>query len=706
MENTMSSINTNLSALTAQNNLREQTKEMDQAMGRLASGLRINSAADDAAGSAIASKMEAQVRSLGVAIRNANDAISLTQTAEGALNEVENIIQRMRELSVQAGNSTLNQSDRDQIQLEMNQLASEIDAISKKTHFNNVKLLNGSRDDVTMQIGTSATDTLDIKLENTSVSALGIGSSDAVATGTFITDRVITLVDVTKTDVKLNGEDIFATNMDVSATPVRGADDDVQGAPDGAAGNAGQFGAIALATKINTNTGKHGVTAEAFNVVTATSNIYTAEDVTINNVTVQSRATIDEFIAAVNAEVHEVQASINSDGFLQFTNNGATIGFDAEFMGITADEYGGFVKMTSEDGSLIEIEAGSKNNGYTAATGNLADLLEYGMVEVKAGENGQVVYGGNAIVDGTVLQASDGLKINDVLIEKLATQTTDNVSAADKANAINAKSALTNVTASGHNSIDIVLGLGAATMSEHANAAINGITCDFSSDTSVKNVVDEINAKMAGKNDIVASTTIEGNLRLESASGSTIVIDDTSDTSGQGVLFASATYTRDGSTVTVTNGAATARGFIDLTSLDGSAIKIEDGQEPTDATSNVGTDRIGFSSTNEEGNESTGVSVATVQNATSSLASIDAALDQVAKFRASFGAYENRLDATINNLTTLQVNTDAARSRIEDADFAAETSNLTKSQILSQAATSMLAQANASKQNLLALLQG
>ena len=91
-------------------------------MERLSSGLRINSAADDAAGSAIASKMEAQVRSLGVAIRNANDAISITQTAEGALGEVENILQRMRELSVQAGNSTLNSADRAQIQNEINQL--------------------------------------------------------------------------------------------------------------------------------------------------------------------------------------------------------------------------------------------------------------------------------------------------------------------------------------------------------------------------------------------------------------------------------------------------------------------------------------------------------------------------------------------------------------------------------------------------------
>ena len=701
----MSSINTNLSALNAQHNLQKQEREMDQAMARLSSGQRINSAADDAAGSAIASKMEAQVRSLGVAIRNANDAISLTQTAEGALGEVENILQRMRELSVQAGNSTLNQSDRDQIQLEMNQLAEEIDTISDNTNFNNVSLLNGSQNSVTMQIGTQADDTLEIALDNTSVSALGIGSSDTVTKGQFITDRVITLVDVTATDVKLNGEDIFASNLDISATTVRGASDDQKGAPDGAAGDDGQLGAIALATKINTNTGKHGVTAEAFNIVTAKSNVYEAGSVVINNVTVQSRATLAEFITAVNEEVHEVEASINNDGFLQFTNNGATIGFDADFMGITADEYGGFVKMTSNDGSLIEIEAGSKNNGFQAATGTLADLLEFGMVEVKAGVNGQTIYGGNAVVDGTVLQASDGLKINDVLIEMLSTQTTDNVSAGDKANAINAKSALTGVIASGSNSIDIVLGLGQATMAEHSTATINGVTVDFSGDTSVKDVVDAVNAAMSGNNDIVASTTVEGNLQLSSASGATIAVNDTTATTGgAGKLFVSATYTRDGSTATITSGVGTLRGFIDLTSLDGTAIKIEDGQQ--DTAVDTGTDRIGFSSTNEEGTESRGVSVATVDAASSSLSSLDTALETVSKFRASFGAYENRLDATINNLTTLKVNTDAARSRIEDADFAAETSNLTKSQILSQAATSMLAQANASKQNLLALLQG
>ena len=700
----MSSINTNLSALNAQNNLQKQSKEADQAMARLSSGLRINSAADDAAGSAIATKMETQVKSLSVAIRNANDAISLTQTAEGALGEIENVLQRMRELSVQAGNSTLNQSDREQIQLEMNQLASEIDSISAKTNFNSVSLLNGSRDSVTMQIGANATDKLDINLDKTTVSALGIGSSDTITKSTFITDRVITIGDLTKTDVKLNGEDIFATDLDISATPVRGVADDQSGALDGAAASTGGLVAIALAEKINTNTGKHGVTAEAFNIVTAKSNVYTAGAVVINNVTVQSRATLGEFIQAVNNEVHEVKASINNEGFLQFTNDGATIGFDSIFMGIAADEYGGFVKMSNNDGSLIEIEAGSKNNGYQAATGNLADVLALGMVEVKENAGGSVTYSSNAAVDGTVLQASDGLKINNVLIEKLDAQTTKNFSAADKANAINAKSALTGVTARGVTSIDIVVDTVTPTMSQHADAAIQGVTMVFTSDVSLQNMVDEINTKLAGKSDVIATATDEGKLRLTSASGVTISYDDTADTTGQGALFKSATYTADASAITTSNGAGSAAGFIELTSLNGDAIKVEDGQE--DTTANSGSDRIGFSSANEEGTESRGVSVATVNSATTSLQSLDAAIEKVSKFRASFGAYENRLDATINNLTTLKVNTDAARSRIQDADFAAETSNMTKSQILSQAATSMLAQANASKQNLLALLQG
>ena len=165
----MASVNTNMGSLVAQANMGKQERAMNTAMERLSSGLRINSAADDAAGSAIASKLTSQVKSLGQAIRNANDAISLTQTAEGALGEVENILQRMRELSVQSGNDTLNASDRSQIQSELDQLAAEIDAIATKTNFNRVNLLDGSNDKLTIQMGIDANDTLDIALNKTTV---------------------------------------------------------------------------------------------------------------------------------------------------------------------------------------------------------------------------------------------------------------------------------------------------------------------------------------------------------------------------------------------------------------------------------------------------------------------------------------------------------------------------------------------------------
>ena len=138
--------------------------------------------------------MEAQVRSLGVAIRNANDAISLTQTAEGALGEVENILQRMRELSVQAGNSTLNATDRAQIQNEINQLANEIDSISAKTNFNKVNLLNGESNKVTMQIGINASDSLDIDLQKTDVTALGIGNSGTSSSASVLTNLLRSFV--------------------------------------------------------------------------------------------------------------------------------------------------------------------------------------------------------------------------------------------------------------------------------------------------------------------------------------------------------------------------------------------------------------------------------------------------------------------------------------------------------------------------------
>lgn len=136
-------INQNITALNAHRNLVATDSALSKSLERLSSGLRINRAADDAAGLAISEKMRGQIKGLAQAIRNAQDAISLIQTAEGALNETHSILQRMRQLAVQAANDTLTPDDREQIQKEINQLIEELDRIGNTTEFNTKKLLNG-----------------------------------------------------------------------------------------------------------------------------------------------------------------------------------------------------------------------------------------------------------------------------------------------------------------------------------------------------------------------------------------------------------------------------------------------------------------------------------------------------------------------------------------------------------------------------------
>jgi len=704
----MTSINTNIGALVAQKNMMENNKELDNAMARISSGLRINSASDDAAGSAIATKMSAQVGSLGVAIRNANDAISLTQTAEGALSEVESILIRMRELSVQAGNSTLNASDRNQIQNEMDQLASEIDSIASKTNFNNVKLLDGSKDKVIMQIGINSSDSMDIKLENTSVSALGIGVSGAGGSATVLTSGRITELgsDISAADIKINGQNWTASLFDVSGTTIDGAATDFSTI---VALAVNELQATAVAQKINENTGVHGVSADAFNELTTTTASYSGGTVTINGTAITASSSKADFIDKVNDTVTGLKAELLTDGNIKFSNvDGGVIEMGANsvaVLGLAVDMYGGYVKLTSTDGSDISIERGAEENGYTSG-GTSSDMSILGFNEVKKNTQGQHVVLGAGPVDSTLLEAASGLKINNILIDKLDSHVAGNSHATDKIAAINNRTADTGVLASGNNSLLVTVDLNGSTKANHDEVQIDGITVDLSTAVSLDLVVSGINTALAGMSSTVASAQ-DGFLKLANGTGGTITISDSVNTTGDGELFTAAKY-EDGVAVTLTTGDGTARGFITLTSQNGSPIKIEDGYADQDSTATgmVGAARIGFESQNEFNNSSSGVNVKTIAGANGSLVAIDQAIASISSFRTGFGASQNRLDASINNLTTLKVNTEAARSRIEDADFAAETTNMTKAQILSQAATSMLAQANSSKQSLLALLQG
>jgi flagellin len=168
-----STINTNINTLTAQRNLGMNQASLSTSIARLSSGLRINSAKDDAAGLAISDRLNAQIKGLNQAVRNANDGISLAQTAEGALKASTDILQRVRELAVQSANATNSAGDRQALQAEVGQLVSELDRISQTTEFNGSKLLNGTFGTQQFQVGANANQTITAATANLRTAVYG-----------------------------------------------------------------------------------------------------------------------------------------------------------------------------------------------------------------------------------------------------------------------------------------------------------------------------------------------------------------------------------------------------------------------------------------------------------------------------------------------------------------------------------------------------
>ncbi len=215
----MTTINTNVMSMTAQRNLGTTSSSLATSMQRLSSGLRVNSAKDDAAGLAISERMNAQVRGLSVAARNANDGISLAQTAEGALGKVGDMLQRMRELAVQSANASNNSSDRTALQAEVTQLRSEIDRVAKTTSFNGTKLLDGTFANATFQVGANAGE--GIAIESTAdVRAQSLGGASFLSTtgmtwATGVATSAGTITGMSVTGPK--GNIIPVGNVDIAA---------------------------------------------------------------------------------------------------------------------------------------------------------------------------------------------------------------------------------------------------------------------------------------------------------------------------------------------------------------------------------------------------------------------------------------------------------------------------------------------------------
>lgn len=348
----MLNILTNVPSLNAQRTLMKNSTQLNQSFQRLSTGLRINSAKDDAAGLAISNRLTSQVRGLNQAVRNANDATSMAQTAEAALGEQQSMLQRLRELAVQSANDSYTVSDRQAIQKEANALISEIDRIASQTSFNSRELLDGSLSDIKFQVGAFESETVSLTIASSRSYALG--SVYSTTSSAMSTDAL------TGSNLTLNGFAVRATT----------ANDDQFSSGSATAS------AIAKAAAINEGFADHGVTAEVNSTVQTGGGAVTAGAIAAGAVTVNGVS-----IGAVTVQAND------ADGALRDAINAV-----ASATGVTASlGTGDELTLTAEDGRNIVLVDGAAETGVAAGT-------YFGTLSLKSEE--VVTVGGTAAAIG------------------------------------------------------------------------------------------------------------------------------------------------------------------------------------------------------------------------------------------------------------------------------------------------------------------
>jgi len=345
-------INSNISSLNAQRHLTKSGRAMARAFERLSSGFRINSAADDAAGLAISTRMTAQVRSLNMAIRNTNDGVSLVQTAESAMYEVNNILERMRELAVQAANDTNTLQDRQSIQGEITQLTAELDRIGNNTEYNTEKLLDGTFTSKDIHVGAQADQTIEVSLADFRSSSLGAVAT-TTSTGDVDSSAISTgdlSIDGTMIEASLAGDDTKSTSLNAAS-------------------------AIAKAAAINKSSGDHKVTATVeVNTYDTVGTLAAVEsgDVAAGELVINGVNVVASGVLASDAGGH-LTAAINSVA--------GTTGVSAELLTT------GFLQLTAADGRNVAVTMagdGYRISGLHSTTGSLVDL---GRVKLTSNES-------------------------------------------------------------------------------------------------------------------------------------------------------------------------------------------------------------------------------------------------------------------------------------------------------------------------------
>jgi len=705
----MSVINTNLKALVSQESMRSSNLKLSDAMERLSTGQRINSAKDDAAGLAISNRMTSQVRGIAKAIQNTNDAISMTQTAEGAYKNISDILQRMRELAVQSSTGTMNDSDRSSMQLEVSQLKMQIEDIAVKTNHNNIKLLDGSAQNLTIQTGTNAGDTIKVGFDSARTKDIGVGTRSTLSSagGTYSTT---TFKALSASALYLNG---------VAVGESLAVDD--RASKDYAAASA-----IAKAAAINKVSELSGVYARAgTNTVSgnamATTPVASASDkITINGVATDvfttsgasNSLTRKAVVTAINAiskqtGVTAVDTESDDTGVTLVAKDGRniTVAFGTDLSAAktgvgAANTYVGSYDLYTLDGRDINVSFKDGDNDVEAFSGlrngtYKADQAIYTSYK-RATASAAPATGTTGLLDGKSLiingvAIGQALNTDDTASNEQATSSTRAASAIAIAAAINRKSDLTGVKATA--APNVLRGEGfTATTNSQAAVYLNGVS--FSVNAQTRNgVIDSFNA-VSDRTGVVASAWGAG-IELRAADGRNISIGST----------ASAAIGLKGLTIGTDATSAAAKTFYSqVTMSSDNSFSVTAGSNGISNLEKLGF-RQGTFGGADNGLKINQVDISTVSGSQQAIVAIDAAINTVSKAQALSGAYNNRMDYIVNNLSESSQNIQASRSRILDTDYATETTNLAKQQIISQAATAMLAQANQQPQTVLSLLK-
>ena len=727
----MSVINTNVKALSAQASMMNVEKKMQASMERLSTGLRINSSKDDAAGLAISTRMTSQIRGYAVAIRNSNDGISMTQTAEGALGQVTDMLQRMRELAVQAGNGAMSAADRISLQLEVDEMKAEINNVATKTNHNHINLLDGTAGKIQLQTGVNGNDTMTIGFDSVKTKDIGSGSLASLSSVGALFDDAAVDADTPpvsgKSGPMYNG-DLVINGVVVGASLA--TDDKVSSNQFASDPSPKSASAIAKAAAINRVSEQSGVVATvgkttAYGTAMDNANSGTASNLNINGWDTASftigddleinRLMVTTAINNISAQTGVIAINTHDDtqGVVLQAADGRNIEIDltttstfvASDIGLSAEgTYIGTFDLRSKDGSAFtlstETNGSIQNSGLSVGTFGSDKASMVSLARANAAEGAApsdattgVLNGNTLVINGVGIDAAIGS--DDKASNTYADSSTKAASGIAIAAAINKKTELTGVTAVAEPNIVRGTGFTAATVAE---LNINGVdvTINLDENSNRDDVLVAIN-KFSGQTGVVASAWGAG-VQLTAEDGRNISIgSDATDASALGL---------DGQTIGSdgTDAAKVVTFYSQVRLESDKQFDVKSGSEGNDNFNLLGFTRGTFGG-NDGGLKVADISIATQAGADEAIAAIDRAIESVSAMQARAGAYQNRLESVVSNLTESNQNMSASRSRILDTDYATETTSLARSQIISQAATAMLAQANQSAQSVLSLLK-